>query len=119
MNIAQFRIDFPAFTDVVKYPDTMVTFWSGIAEAQVSLDRWGDIRNQGVELYTAHHLLIESDSKVGKQTGVQSNKSVGDVSVGYDTTIGSELTAGHWNLTFYGKAFIRLSRMFGVGAVQL
>ena len=119
MDIAQFRLNFPQFSDTTKYPDSMVTFWSIIAEAQVSLDRFGDIRSQAVELYTAHHLIIASDGNIGKQTGLVSNKSIGDVSVGYDTSSTIELNAGHWNTTTYGKMFIRLARMYGAGCIQL
>lgn len=119
MVIATFRTNFPLFADAVKYPDAMITFWSTIAEAQVALDRWGDIRSQAVELFTAHHLIIAADGNIGKQTGIQSNKSVGDVSVGYDTQLSGELNAGHWNLTTYGKMFIRLARMYGAGCIQL
>lgn len=119
MIIATFRTNFPEFADATKYPDSMVTFWSTIAEAQIVSDRWGDILSQSIELYTAHHLLIAYDNKRGKQTGIQSNKSVGDVSVGYDTTSSIELGAGHWNLTSYGKMFIRLSRLYGAGCIQL
>lgn len=119
MTIATFRSDFPAFASTVTYPDAMIMFWSGIAEAQVALDRWGDIRTQAVELYTAHHLIIAADGNIGKQTGIQSSKAVGDVSVGYDTQLSGELNAGHWNLTTYGKMFIRLARMYGAGCIQL
>jgi hypothetical protein len=119
MDIATFRANFPLFADTVKYPDTMITFWSTIGEDNVALDRWGGIRSQAVELYTAHHLIIASDSNIGKQTGLVSNKSIGDVSVGYDTSATLELNAGHWNTTMYGKMFIRLARMYGAGCVQL
>lgn len=119
MNIAQFRLDFPLFADTTKYPDAMVTFWGNIAEKQIIEDRWGDIYTQAVELYTAHSLVLATDAKIGKTTGLQNSKAVGDVSVGYDTTSTIELNAGHWNLTIYGRQFIRLARMYGAGCVQL
>lgn len=119
MDTAQFRLNFPLFVDTVKYPNDMVAFWSTIAESNVAIDKWGDIRNQAVELYTAHHLILASDSDIGKQTGLLNSKSIGDVSVGYDTGSTSELNAGHWNTTTYGKMFIRLARMYGAGCIQL
>lgn len=119
MNITQFRLDFPLFANTTKYPDAMVTFWSNLAEKQIIEDRWGDIYIQAVELHTAHHLIIASDGNIGKQTGLTNSKSIGDVSVGYDTTSTIELNAGHWNLTTYGRMFIRLARMYGAGCVQL
>lgn len=119
MDIAQFRLNFPLFANTTKYPDSMVTFWSTLAEAQIVVDRWGDVYSQAVELYTAHHLIIAADGNIGKQTGLQNNKAIGDVSVGYDTTSTIELNAGHWNLTTYGRMFIRLARMYGAGCIQL
>ncbi|MBX9696911.1 MAG: DUF4054 domain-containing protein [Alphaproteobacteria bacterium] len=47
------------------------------------------------------------------------SKSVGGVSVGYDSTAQSEKDAGWWNRTTYGQQFIRLVRIFGAGAIQL
>jgi hypothetical protein len=119
MIIATFRANFPEFVDVTKYPDSMITFWSGIAEAQIVSDRWGDIISQAIELHTAHHVYLAYDGKRGKQTAIQSAKSVGNVSVSHDTTSSIELNAGHWNLTNYGKMFVRLSRMYGAGCIQL
>lgn len=119
MDIAQFRIDFPAFANATTYPDSMITFCATIAEAQIIEDRWGVIYSQAVGLYTAHHLVMVSDSSVGKTTGLQNSKSIGDVSVGYDTGSTIELNAGHWNLTNYGRTFIRLARLYGAGCVQL
>lgn len=119
MNIATFRANFPEFTDITKYPDSMITLWSTIATAQIVSDKWGDIVNQAIELYTAHNVLLAYNNKLGKRTAIQQSKSVGNVSVSHDTTSSIELNAGHWNLTTYGQMFIRLSRLYGAGCVQL
>lgn len=127
MDIAQFREDFPEFADVTVYPDATVTFWSGIGEKMLIATRWADLYAYGLELFTAHQLaLAANDQKTvamggtpGQATEVKSGKSVGGVSVSLDTAASIELNAGHWNLTTYGRQFIRLARIAGMGGAQL
>lgn len=127
MNNSTFRTDFPEFTSIVIYPETQLTFWGNIAEKMVNECRWGDMKPFGVELFVAHQLCImkmnvdasNAGGTPGQNLGAATSKSVGEVSVGYDANVSMEVNAGHWNLTTYGKQFIRLLRMFGMGAVQL
>ena len=127
MDIAQFRLDFPEFSDSVRYPDSQITFYSTIAETMTNADKWKTLWLQGVELYVAHEITLAAQSSQagqngsvpGQQGGPINSKAVGSVNVGYDTVTGSEKNAGWWNLTSYGKQYFRLSRMIGVGAVQL
>lgn len=122
-----FREHFPEFQSEAKYPNGTVNFWLGIADKFVMLDRWGDSKDFGVELFTAHQITIAKSNTnaeavgglAGQNLGPANSKSVGEVSVGYDTNMSMEVGAGHWNLTSYGKQFIRLARMIGAGAVQL
>lgn len=127
MDNTQFRADFPEFTDTVRYPDSQLTFWATLATAQVNACAWGDLTNLGIELYVAHELTIAAQSQKsasvggvpGTMGGVPNTKTVGSVTVGYDSTATSEKDAGYWNLTNYGKQFIRLARIFGAGVIQL
>ena len=128
MDLTQFRTDFPEFTDTVKYTDAVLTFWSGFVETRLNVDRWAGALNYGVELATAHYVTLavkdQINAAAGKvpgssMQGAASSKSVGDVSVSYDTTSSLEAEAGHWNLTSYGRQFIRLARNIGMGGVQL
>lgn len=127
MDLADFRLKFPEFADATAYPDAMISFWSGIAEAQVSECKWGNLYTQGVMLYTAHELVLARQSEkaalkggdAGQVKGPVASKAVGQANISYDTTSGVETNAGMWNLTTYGRQYIRLARMFGAGAVQL
>jgi hypothetical protein len=122
-----FREDFPEFASIVTYPTTMVQFWLDVASQMVRQQVWGQQYKLGVELYTAHNLVLEAQAAravaVGGVPGVSSgpinNKSVDKVSTGYDTTVASEEKAGAWNLTVYGTRFYRLMLMFGAGGIQL
>lgn len=126
MDITAFRTMFPEFTEEA-YPTPLVTAWSGVAEKLVSECRWGSSYTFGVQLFTAHQLVIAKSNEqasavgglLGQNAGPANSKTVGAASVSYDTATVSEANAGFWNQTTYGKQYIRLARMFGAGAVQL
>lgn len=127
MIIADFRAEFPEFSDTAVYPDAQLTFWATIAERQVVQRLWCDLYTFGVKLYVAHEITIATQNKQasaaggtpGQSGGIANSKAVGAVSVGYDANVAAEKDAGWWNLTNYGKQFIRLARMFGAGCLQL
>lgn len=128
LTAAQFRADFPEFTDTITYPNAVVTFWIGIAELLVAnACRWSTLQPFGQELFVAHNVVLQTaglaDVSVGnepqKSTGAISARSVDKTSVSYDTANTLELDGGHWNLTNYGKQFLRLAKMVGAGGLQL
>ena len=127
LNIPAFRTAFPEFSDTVKYPTEMITFWAVLAEQQVPCRIWKALWTQGVSLYVAHEITLASQNVKsaanggvpGTSGGIATEKTVGSVSVGYDAQTTTEKDAGWWNLTTYGKQFIRLARIFGAGAIQL
>lgn len=127
MDITAFRAEFPEFSDVVVYPDAQITFWATIAERQVVKCVWDDMYEFGVKLYVAHEITLAAQNKKtaavggmpGTSGGVPNSKTVGGVSVSYDSTVTSEKDAGWWNLTNYGKQFYRLIKLFGAGCIQL
>lgn len=127
MVIADFRAAFPEFSDAAKYPDAQLTFWASVAEKMVKSDVWQDMYENGVFLYVAHEITLAAQNKKaatvggppGQQGGIANTKTVGSVTVGYDSQVSSEKDAGFWNLTNYGKQFIRYARLFGAQAIQL
>ncbi len=127
MDIAQFRIDFAEFANTTTYPDSMITFWSDLAENQIDPNKFGVIRTPIVELYTAHSITLAAKNVdvagfggfPGDIGGATSSKEVGSSSVSYDTGDSMELDAGHWNTTWYGKAYLRLIKLNCAGCVQL
>jgi Protein of unknown function (DUF4054) len=124
---AQFRADFPEFSDTSKFSDAMLTTWIAASIRQVDEERWADSAVLGAELCAAHFIVLAARDQAqavagglpGAVTGIQTSKSVSDVSVSYD--VGSVLAAdaGHWNSTTYGIRFSRLQRLFGAGGVQI
>lgn len=126
-DIAAFRKTFPEFADLAKYPDALITFWSTFATAQVNPNRWKTQTLMGITLYTAHEITLAArDQKTansggtpGGQSGPANSKTVGSATIAYDTQQAMEKDAGYWNLTTYGKQFIRLARIFGSGVVMV
>lgn len=125
--IKTFRASFPEFSDTTVYPDAMINFWLGLAQQMVRECIWKTAWVQGVSLYIAHELVLASQNQKaaaiggspGQSSGIANQKAVGSVNVSYDSQANSEKDAGFWNLTNYGKQFIRLARIFGAGAIQL
>jgi hypothetical protein len=128
VTVSSFRTDFPEFKDNVKYPDSGINYYLTLALTMlVNPLRWGTVYDNGVELFIAHNLVLESQAQSsaktgaspGLQTGAISGKSVGPVSVSYDASAGLEPEASHWNLTVYGTRFLNLARMVGAGGLQV
>lgn len=127
MTPDQFREDFPEFSDDVKYSTPVVEFWLTVSTSLVNSCRWGILTDQGIELCTAHHLVLaardEQASDVGgipgQMTGPLSSKAVDKVSASYDTGAATIDDGGFWNLTTYGVRYLTLAKMMGAGGIQL
>ena len=122
-SIAAFRANFPEFADDTKYTDAIITFWEGIADKRLNILKWGDLIDEGLQLYTAHHIVlatmniadVAAGADPGKSSGVISSQSVGGVSVSVDTGASLETNAGYWNETSYGRQFYRLIQTVAAG----
>lgn len=127
MDITVFRTNFPEFADTSVYPNAQITFWATLAEKMLPQQLWGDVWTNGVQLYVAHEVVLAAQNvktaqvggAPGQSGGIANNKTVGSVTVGYDSTTQSEKDAGWWNRTTYGQQLYRLIKIFGAGCVQL
>lgn len=127
-----FRRAFPEFADSLLYPEPVIDLWLAFAGQMLDVSRWGGsitgaVYIMGVNLFTAHNLVLSRQAQASADNGAPpgvsqgpiNSKSVDKVSVGYDTASASEEDAGHWNLTTYGVRFIHLARMLGAGPIQV
>jgi hypothetical protein len=136
VSVQQFLLDLPELdtsgvTDPAKaqISPSSIAYWLNIAYKMLNASRWDDpdIYALGLETFAAHHVVLEVLAQrdmdmagvPGLATGVIAGKSVGDVSISYDTGSVLEMDAGHWNATLYGKRFIHLARMIGMGPIQV
>ena len=128
VTATSFRADFPEFADTSKFATETINLWIDIAYKLLFEDVWAEMLDHGVRLFVAHHLLQSAQAQsaaasgsisFGANTGVQTSKSVGPVSVGYDAGRTTFANAGNWNKTVYGVQMWQLIQMFGAGGVQL
>lgn len=126
-TISSFRAAFAEFGDSTKYPDAMIEFWANLAEDMLPKRIWKKQWVTAVSLYVAHEITLNAASvqtaanggTPGQNSGIASQKAVGQVSVSYDSQSTAEKDAGWWNLTNYGKQLYRLIKIFGAGCYQL
>jgi hypothetical protein len=123
-TVAAFRAFCPAFADPAQYPDEVVQMWLDLASHFVN-SCWGPMQGAGQAWWAAHEMAkMESATKAalggnpGGVSGVISSKSVGPVSVSYDTQIGVVEKAGPYNLTMYGRQYAYFANLFGMGPFQ-
>jgi hypothetical protein len=124
LTVEQFRAQFIAFADPVKYPDSQIAFWINQVLLNHPLDevRWGQFYQLGLRLWVAHHLALQGAMNVsGSPLGplIATSKSVNGVSVGYSSNLGLIEGGGPFNLTVYGTQFLWYARLVGAGPIQI
>jgi hypothetical protein len=130
VTVAQFRRDFKVFADSAVYDDASISMYLQIA-SYFSPRRYGQWLAMAQELFAAHFLTIDRQDMLstlrgglpGQTTGPAVTKSIGGASISYAeyATIEGGMTgnSGHWNLTVYGKRYLRIARMAGAGPIQI
>lgn len=127
VDAAAFRGAFPAFKDVTRFPDPMVSMYLGVAYKLHNAERWGDLLDFGVQLWTAHNVSLDYESQrqaasganPGQVRGAVTSMSAEGVSWQRDAGAASDPAAGHWNLSQYGLRWRDLARQMGAGPVQV
>jgi hypothetical protein len=125
ITVDQFRRDFQEFSNVTKIPDATIQFNLDMAYLFLT-ERWDSaIVDKGAELFTAHQLVLSMRNMrtvaingIPGQTGIITSKSVGGVSLSYDTAHAFMADWGYWNLSDYGTRFAFLANMVGMGGFQ-
>lgn len=124
---AVFRMFFPEF-DSVRFPDQLVTVYIGVASKMVNADLFDDLTDFAQSNVAAHYLSLgEAERKAATRSavpgqaglGVMSSKGADSLSASYDVGVGSEMGAGFWNLTRYGREWARLVKLFGAAPIQV
>ena len=124
MTPADFRARWVQFADPVRWPDTLISFYSTLAEKSLPPSRWLDLLPEGTALFIAHNLALDAMS-AGRipgrisGAGIVASKSVGPAAVSYDNHLFMLPNAGHWGMTVFGLRFLQMARMIGAGGVQL
>jgi hypothetical protein len=126
ITATQLRGNFTEFSNTVTYPDSLISFWLQVAYMMLPACNWGVALDLGAQLYAAHNLVLEglANAEAGNgappqlAVGPIITKTVGEVTVTYDTASGVNVEDTHWNMTTYGTRFITFARQFGAGPRQ-
>jgi hypothetical protein len=126
----QFIGMFPVFKNELVFLQSDAELYLGLT-AFFDPRRYGQYLNLASALFAAHFLTIDAQDMLsisrgglpGQTTGPAVSKSVGGASISYAeyATIegGTTGNSGHWNLTVYGKRYLRIAKMAGAGPVQI
>lgn len=131
--IDAFRASKPAFSDVTKWPDEVVTEAFCEAFPECGGRGWGvfdvtdcqNFKRRGVFLFAAHWLSIEYTTGAGATDPTSVNptarlnvaaKSVRDESVTYRVGAIQTTADDYLSLSNYGVQYLRLRRRAGMGA---
>lgn len=125
--VNDFLTAFPEFSDGDIYPVGTIEYWASIAVLRLNATRWGNLLTHGQYLFVAHNIALAAQATraasmggdVARSSGLLASKSVGDVSMGVDTSTTAEQDGGNWNLTRYGRDLLRLVRIVGIGGLQI
>jgi len=134
--IDKFREVMPAFSDVIKWPDDVVSMALCEAMAECGGRGWGTLdltncgnfKRRGVFFYAAHWLSITYNSLAGATVPGNidaaarlnlSSKSVGDESISYRITAIQSAEDDFLSLTLYGVQYLRLRRRSAMGCLAV
>ena len=120
---AEFKIRYPEFVDVL---DVRVEFFIDEAALEVSAPRWATWFTKGVSALAAHLLKISltindednEDGSIDELAPVVS-RAVGDVSITRGPYLSTDAGSDYWNLTPYGREYVRLRKLVGIGGVAV
>lgn len=129
MDVAGFRAAFPAFADSDLFPDARVQFWLTVGSKRLSAERWDDLLDQGLCLFTAHQLTLElaaaqdtagtGGMSAAAGPAVSESKTVGPLSKSksYNPATTAWTNGATWNSTIYGQQFYELVQLVGAGGL--
>lgn len=127
-----FQDDFPQFTGFL--PPSILEQFILMATNSVLEARWHEMWRYGMGLFIAHFATLYLQTLGGSENpsanqvisaaqakGLQTSKSVGDVSVSYDfASIGSDLDGwAAWKLTQFGLQYATLAKLLGMGGMYV
>lgn len=123
LDIAQFRVRFPAYTNVTTYPDATIQATWDVAILYIN-NVTNDCLNEdkltyALELLTAHLLFLQTSINSGGSVGVISNATIDKVSVAISVPQ-SNGSLNYWlNQSPYGQQLLALLRTCAVGGFYI
>lgn len=119
LDIAKFRADFPAFSNVTTYPDATITMYYDSAILFISNDDYGRLattaRERAIYLFMAHLIQLNNNITDGTLPSLPSASTIGQESV--TLTPPPLKKQFHWwlSLTAYGQQLFAMLQLKSVG----
>lgn len=120
-----------AFSDTVKFPDSLIQYALCEADTETGSRRWGgyvaechNLKQRGMFYYAAHWLSVYYpdglDSDVNQEARLNvATKSVADESISYRVPAMLEVNNDWLTWSVYGQQFYRLRKRVGMGALAV
>lgn len=117
--------------EVWPVPEVVLQVFVNLASANTQYERWNDAWTFGMALFIAHFATLYLQSLVaagssaknivqaGLGRGIQISKSVGDVSVSYETIVKDLDGWAAWKLTSYGQQYATMAKLMGMGGMYI
>ena len=115
----------PEMSNPDAYPTEMVKIYVRMSASELSEKRWGDHYAFGVALLTAHRLCIRAqainaDGTINADAGRGiASRSIGPASLTYYSTSSDTGDDAYYSSTWYGREYLRLAKIMGIGLLQL
>lgn len=130
MTIENFKTFYPQFSNM---PAEVLNEYFRLAQLICDPERWLEMTDEGVRLYTAHKCTLYLRTKapdnapnamvaaMGEAKGIKTNKAVGGVSVGMsESSATTGITGwGDFKTTEYGIQFMTMARQVGIGGMYV
>lgn len=123
---SDFVAAFPEFSNAERFPESGVNFWIGQADLQLNPRRFGRQIDLATMLFVAHNLVLGAQNARAANKGIPgvpmspvSAKTVGEISITYDTKGTTIEGAGAWNATDYGQRLFSMMKAVGTGPVYM
>lgn len=122
ISVGDFLAGFPEFSAV---PEATVNYWITQAYNQLNATLLGTQIDYAAALYTAHNLVpakkaldaLKTGAAIGDAISPVQTKTVGGVTVTFDTASAAIEGAGQWNSTRYGQLLYPLIRGASLGGI--
>jgi hypothetical protein len=101
MTLQEFKALMP---DIIGYTDAYMQLYIDMATKMVSVDKFGDLATNAIAFLAAHLITVDDNALAVTQ-------SVGGMSISYS----SGEDSSHYALTIYGRQYMRMAMIAGVG----
>lgn len=113
--VDEFKLRYPQFSEI---SDSLISIYLHDAKTEVSAPRWGKLYKRGLFALVAHFLKLRELSDINEGYAAKNvvSESAGGLSVTYGQ-VSADGSLADYHLTAYGKEYMRLLALVGIGVL--